>query len=214
MAAKREAKALERGEIIPAEPEQTRETVLRQTGRYEVARLAWAFHTVALSHPDTAALDVLASVTGNGRSSPLVKRWVEEKNLFTDAGAWSYTPQYPGFFAVYADCKPEDEVAGIEALRSEVEQTTTDFFMPSSPRSFSMNSRTSRPRSPMSAITVTSASVLRTIWAIRVDLPPPAAAKMPIRCPSPQVSIASSARNPSEIGLSMTRRSSGFGGSA
>ena len=113
---------------IPVEPEQTRETVLRKTGRYEVARLAWAFHTVALSHPDTAALDVLASVTGNGRSSPLVKRWVEEKNLFTDAGAWSYTPQYPGFFALYADCKPEDEAAGIEALRSEVERWKSEPF--------------------------------------------------------------------------------------
>ena len=32
--------------------------------------------------------------------------------------------------------------------RSEVEMTSTDFFNPSGPRSFSMNSRTSRPRSP------------------------------------------------------------------
>ena len=114
--------------FIPVEPAQARETVLRKTGRYEVTRLAWAFHTVALSHPDTAALDVLASAAGNGRSSPLVRRWVEEKNLFTDAGAWSYTPQYPGFFAVYGDCKPEDEAAGIEALRSEVERWKTEPF--------------------------------------------------------------------------------------
>ena len=77
-----------------------------------------------------------------------------------------------------------------------------------------MNSRTSRPRSPMSASTDTSASVLRMMEASRVDLPPPAAAKMPMRCPSPHVSIPSIARMPSEIGREMMRRSSGPGGSA
>ena len=113
---------------IPPEPEQAGERFLRQTGRYEITRLAWGFHTVDLAHPDTPALDVLASVTGNGRGSLLVKRWVEEKNLFTDAGTWSWTPQYPGFFAVYADCRPEDEAAAIDALRAEVERWKTEPF--------------------------------------------------------------------------------------
>ena len=77
-----------------------------------------------------------------------------------------------------------------------------------------MNSRTSRPRSPMSARTVTSASVLRMICARRVDLPPPAAAKMPMRWPSPQVRRPSMARTPREMGVEMTRRSRGEGGGA
>ena len=97
--------------------------------------------------------------------------------------------------------------------RSDVEMTSTDFFSPSGPRSFSMNSRTSRTRSPLSASTVTSASVLRMICARSVDLPPPAAAKIPIRCPSPQVRSQSIARTPSDIGFEMMRRSSGDGGS-
>lgn len=113
---------------VPAEPAQTGERVLRKEGRYEVARLGWAFHTVELAHEDAAALDVLASVTGSGRSSLLVKRWVEEKNLFTDAGTWSWTPQDPGFFALYSDCRPEDEAEGIKALRAEVERWKAEPF--------------------------------------------------------------------------------------
>ena len=42
-----------------------------------------------------------------------------------------------------------------------------------------MNSRTSRPRSPMRASTETSASVPRTIIDSRLDLPTPEPAKMP-----------------------------------
>ena len=49
-----------------------------------------------------------------------------------------------------------------------------------------MNSRTSRPRSPTSAITLTSALVERAIMPSSEDLPTPEPAKMPRRCPRPQ----------------------------
>ena len=48
-----------------------------------------------------------------------------------------------------------------------------------------MNSRTSRPRSPTSASTVTGASVPRVIIESSVDLPTPEPAKMPMRWPRP-----------------------------
>ena len=48
---------------------------------------------------------------------------------------------------------------------SEVATTTTERARPSGPRSSSRNSRTSRPRSPTRAITLTSASVPRAIIA-------------------------------------------------
>ena len=44
-----------------------------------------------------------------------------------------------------------------------------------------MNSRTSRPRSPTIAITLTSAAVLRATDAMSVDLPTPGPEKMPSR---------------------------------
>ncbi|MDR0993080.1 MAG: insulinase family protein [Verrucomicrobiota bacterium] len=106
--------------FIPAEPPQLAERHGRQTGPYEITRITWSFHTVALSDPDTAALDVLAAVVGSGRSSLLVRRLREERQLVLDVDAWSYTPQYPGLFSLYAECEPEREAAVTDAFREEV----------------------------------------------------------------------------------------------
>ena len=57
----------------------------------------------------------------------------------------------------------------------------TDFFRPSSPRTFSINSRTSRPLSPIRAITLTSDFVERAIIPIRTDFPTPDPAMIPTR---------------------------------
>ncbi len=69
--------------------------------------------------------------------------------------------------------------------------------MPSSPMSFSINSRTSRPRSPISAITLISALVLRANIPISVLLPTPEPANIPIRWPFPTVISPSTAFTPS-----------------
>ena len=71
-----------------------------------------------------------------------------------------------------------------------------DFFKPSSPSDSSIKSRTSRPRSPTRAMTLTSASALRAIIPMAVDLPTPEPAKMPMRWPRPMVSMPSIARMP------------------
>ncbi len=94
---------------------------------------------------------------------------------------------------------------------SLVAQTTTERARPAAPSDSSRNSPTSRPRSPTSAITLTSASVWRAICPISVDLPTPEPAKRPTRCPSPTVSSASSARTPSASGRVTRRRDSGSG---
>ena len=106
--------------LIPAEPPQLAERVGRKTGPYEVTRVGWVFHAVDLSHPDTPALDVLASAVGSGRSSLLVKRLKEERRIVLDVEAWSYTPQYPGLFGLGAECEPDKETEVVAALRAEV----------------------------------------------------------------------------------------------
>ena len=82
--------------------------------------------------------------------------------------------------------------------RSEIggAQTTTLRANPSGPRSRSMNSRTSRPRSPIRTTTLMSASVDLAIWPSRVLLPTPLPAKIPNLCPFAQVSSPSMARTP------------------
>ena len=97
---------------------------------------------------------------------------------------------------------------------SEVATTTTERSRPSGPRSRSMNSRTSRPRSPTRQITLTSASVERAIIPSSEDLPTPEPAKMPRRWPRPQGTSASSARTPRPTRSVMRGRRKGSGGAA
>ncbi len=116
--------------LIPAEPPQLAERSGRKTGPYEVTRLSWVFHSTDLADADTPALDVLASATGSGRSSLLVKRLREERQIVLDVDAWSYTPKDPGLFGISAECEPDQEAAVIAALREEVARWQTEPFDP------------------------------------------------------------------------------------
>ncbi|MNC27428.1 hypothetical protein D3C75_756000 [compost metagenome] len=100
----------------------------------------------------------------------------------------------------------------ISAGWSEVATTTTERCSPSGPRSRSMKSSTSLPRSPIKAITFTSAEVLRAIMPIRVLLPTPDPAKIPTRWPLPIVSKPSIALTPILIGSCTLGRFSGLDG--
>ena len=113
---------------VPAEPAQLAERSGRKTGPYEVTRIAWVFHATDLADPDTPALDVLASAVGSGRSSLLVKRLREERQIVLDVEAWSYTPKDPGLFGINAECEPEKEAEVIAALREEVARWPVEPF--------------------------------------------------------------------------------------
>ena len=97
---------------------------------------------------------------------------------------------------------------------SEVAMTSTERAMPSGPRSRSMNSTTSRPRSPIRAMTLTSALVYRAIMPMSVDLPTPEPAMMPTRWPLPRVSRLLMERTPTSRMSVMRGRCRGLGGSA
>ena len=68
--------------------------------------------------------------------------------------------------------------------------------MPSSPKSRSINSLTSLPRSPIRAITFISAFVFLANIPSSVLFPTPEPANIPIRCPLPMVSNPSTAFTP------------------
>ena len=71
----------------------------------------------------------------------------------------------------------------ISGAWSEVAATTTARCMPSGPRTLSTKSRSSRPRSPISAKTTMSASMPRARSPRSEDLPMPEPAKTPMRWP-------------------------------
>ena len=131
-AVKRQMEGVERRSrepvYVPQEPRQTAERVRREEGNYGVTRISWTFHGVATGTEDMAALDLLAGVTGSGRSSDLVRRLQEERKLATSVDAWNYTPQDPGVFGIYAECAPENETELVEAIRGEVERWKREGF--------------------------------------------------------------------------------------
>jgi zinc protease len=106
---------------LPAEPPQVAPRFARETGAYNVSRLLWGYHTVALSDPDAAALDVLANIVGSGRSSRLVKKIKEEKKLVQEIDAWSMTAKDPGLFGFGATFDPTNEAAVVAAVQKEVD---------------------------------------------------------------------------------------------
>ncbi len=106
---------------IPQEPIQLgrRESHIEFETQLSKMHLAW--HIPSISHPDMPALDVLATILGQGRSSRLYKVIREQKRLAHSIGSHSYTPAHGGIFSVSATADPdkrlavEDEVSALIA---------------------------------------------------------------------------------------------------
>ncbi|MBU0714637.1 MAG: insulinase family protein [Verrucomicrobia bacterium] len=116
--------------VLPSEPKQIGLRTARQTGAWTVARLEWAWHTVPLSHPDAPALDLLAAIVGQGRSSRLVHAIKENQKLVSQIEAWSFTPREAGLFGISAVFDPTNEPALALALEGEIARWTTTPFSP------------------------------------------------------------------------------------
>jgi len=97
-----------------AEPTQDgeRQVTLRRVGDTKNVMAVW--HVPAGTHPDFAAVDVLAQVLGDDPSGRLYKALVETK-LATSVGAFSFQLREPGVLAAYAEVPKDDD---LEAARS------------------------------------------------------------------------------------------------
>jgi zinc protease len=87
-----------------------------------------------LTHPDVPALDLLAGILGDGRSSRLYRRVREQAGLAFGVSAFSYTPGDPGLFGVDATVDPkkrEDAQRLIQQIIDEIKQSgaTADELM-------------------------------------------------------------------------------------
>ncbi len=93
--------------------------------------MAMGFHRPNVNHSDDAAINVMARVLGQGRTSRLYKRCVKEEKSALFAGAFPSFPgqKYPGLFIVFAipnsgNTPEEIEKAGWE----EIEKLKTDLI--------------------------------------------------------------------------------------
>ncbi|MFO0596746.1 MAG: pitrilysin family protein [Myxococcaceae bacterium] len=83
----------------PPEPPWSGVRVALTTEDVKDAHLHLAFQIPGVDGPDTAALDVLAMVLGQGDASRLSLEVRRKRALARDVNAWAWTPREPGLFA-------------------------------------------------------------------------------------------------------------------
>ncbi|MBI5367845.1 MAG: insulinase family protein [Planctomycetes bacterium] len=105
---------------VPQEPLQTGPRYAEREFRTRVAKLVLGWHTIPITHPDLYALDLMASILGNGDASRLARVVRDEKGLVHDIDAGNHTPCEPGYFYVSANLETEKLDAARAAAHAEV----------------------------------------------------------------------------------------------
>jgi zinc protease len=107
---------------IPEEPPQLGRREVHNEFATELSRLDLAWHIPEVTHPDVPALDLLATILGDGRSSRLYRRVREEAGLAYSVSAFSYTPGDPGLFGIDATVDPKKRDAAQELVLRLVDE--------------------------------------------------------------------------------------------
>src|SRR5437879_10186331 len=97
--------------FVPEEPPQLGWREAHNEFATELTRLSLAWHIPEITHPDVPALDLLATILGDGRSSRLYRRVREEAGLAFGVSAFSYTPGDPGLLGLEATLDPKKRAA-------------------------------------------------------------------------------------------------------
>ena len=93
--------------FVPEEPPQLGRREVHNEFPTELSRLSLAWHIPEITNPDVPALDLLAGILGDGRSSRLYRRVREQAGLAFGISAFSYTPGDPGLLGVDATVDPK-----------------------------------------------------------------------------------------------------------
>lgn len=109
---------------LPDEPPQL--NLRWQERELPFARLTQAmigFPSVALHHPDLYALDVLAMLLGQGRTSRLYARLKDDENRVLSVSASNWTPSYvTGQFIVSLTLAPQHWPSVLDSVHEEIEK--------------------------------------------------------------------------------------------
>ncbi|NVM57289.1 MAG: insulinase family protein [Desulfobacterales bacterium] len=108
--------------VLPAEPPQLaprRVEKAMPTARLTKALLG--FRSIPLTDPDLYALDVLAVILGDGRTSRLYRTVRDQKGLVLSISAWSWTPPFAeGQFSISMDLAYENLSQALDAVWQEL----------------------------------------------------------------------------------------------
>ena len=110
--------------VHAVEPPQTAaRTFVYHAANVPLAAVEEAYHIPAAAHPDAAALDVLETLLGAGRSSRLYTSLVYEQQLATSAYASADLREHPGLFGIRVTCAGGVELAAARAaLAAQIER--------------------------------------------------------------------------------------------
>lgn len=117
-------------QVLPAEPNQAGQREIIEEAPIEMGHLHIAWHIPDVRHPDTPALDVLATLLGSGHSSRLYQEVREKQGVAHSADAWTYSPGNPGLLGVSALIDPAQFSAARAALLAEVARMKEDLVLP------------------------------------------------------------------------------------
>jgi len=122
------------GTLSPGDARRDRPTEAAQDGPraavlsrpFERVNVELATPAVALGHPDTPFLDLLAYTLGNGDSSRLVRSVREREGLADRIEASCYTPLDPGLFSLGFETDTERALPALEATVRELERVRVE----------------------------------------------------------------------------------------
>ncbi len=115
--------------VLPEEPDivAPREVVKVVPSLRGPAKLQIAFPSFKLQHPDLYALDTLASIMGEGKSSRLYQRLREKDKLVYNVTAYNYTPDWAkGTFAIVCELEQENIPAVRQIVREEIDRLAAE----------------------------------------------------------------------------------------
>lgn len=112
--------------VLLNEPRQTSPREVLDEAPVELGHFHVAWHTPDLRHPDTAALDVLATLLGSGRSSRLYQAVRERAALVHSVSSWIYSPGLSGLFGISGVCDGPKFSAARDEILAEVERMKTE----------------------------------------------------------------------------------------
>ncbi len=107
--------------LIDEEPRQLGKRIRHEEFPSELSRLSVAWKIPGVTHQDMPALDVLAAIMGDGRSSRLYQSIRMEQALAHSISAFAYTPKGMGLFTVMATSDPDKRPALEQAIFQQVE---------------------------------------------------------------------------------------------
>ena len=106
---------------LPQEPAQITQRRYEEEYPTDLTRLTINFQSTNLLHPDLYALDVLANILGQGRSSRFYEEIYKEKDLAHGISASNYTPMDQGVFQIDCVLEKENIEKVIRAVEEEIE---------------------------------------------------------------------------------------------